>query len=103
MYAYMMYLPDTEPMALRTVNSNKQCINLNSNDFREWYCAANKPFNLLRLRSAQVLRDNLFRCHARVSVGGVVFVSSGINRIYQQSINQIKCKQYEKTQTQYCR
>ena len=32
MYAYMMYLPDTEPMALRTVHSNKQCINLNSND-----------------------------------------------------------------------
>ena len=34
MYAYMMYLPDTEPVALRTVHSNKQCINLNSNDFR---------------------------------------------------------------------
>ena len=95
MYAYMMYLPDTESMALRTVHGNKQCINLNSNDFSKWYCAIFNPFNLLI--------DNLFRCHARVSVGGVVFVSSGINRIYQQSINQIKCKQYEETQTQYCR
>ena len=72
MYAYMKYLPDTEPMALRTVHRNKQCINLNSNDFRKWYCAANKPFNLLRLRSAQVFTFNLSRCHTKVSEGCVV-------------------------------
>ena len=59
-----MYLPDTEPMALRTVHRNKQCINLNSNDFRKWYCVANKPFNLLKY--------NLFRCHTKVSEGCVV-------------------------------
>ena len=74
----MMYLPDTEPMALRTVHSNKQCINLNSNDFRKWYCAIYNPFNLLRLRSAQVLIDNLFRCHAMVSERFVVPISSEI-------------------------
>ena len=32
MYAYMMYLLDAKPMALRTAHSNKQCNNLNSND-----------------------------------------------------------------------
>ena len=58
MYAYMMYLPDTEPMALRTVHSNKQCINLNSNDLGG-YCAANNPFDLLI--------QNLFRCFRKVS------------------------------------
>ena len=68
-----MYLPDTEPMALRTVHSNKQCINLNSNDFRKWYCATNNPFNLLRLHSAQVLTYNLFRCHTRASDGCVLW------------------------------
>lgn len=57
----MMYLPDTEPMALRTFHSNKQCINLNSNDFRKWYCAIYNPFNLLTY--------NLFRCHTRASCG----------------------------------
>ena len=67
-----MYLPDTEPMALRIVHSNKQCINLNSNDFRKWYCAIFNPFNLLRLRSAQVPIDNLFRCHKKVPGGCVV-------------------------------
>ena len=59
MYAYMKYLPDTEPMALRTVHRNKQCINLNSNDFRKWYCAIYNPFNLLI--------DNLLRCFRKVS------------------------------------
>ena len=43
MYAYMMYLPDAEPMALRTVHSNKQCINLNINGLMG-YCATNNPF-----------------------------------------------------------
>ena len=36
------------------------------------YCAANKPFNLLRLHSAQVFTFNLFRCHTKVSEGCVV-------------------------------
>ena len=54
-----MYLPDTKPMALRTVHSNKQCINLNSNDFGEWYCVVNN--------SRSVLTNNLFRCFRKVS------------------------------------
>ena len=36
------------------------------------HCAIYNPFNLLRLRSAQVLIDNLFRCHKKVPDGCVV-------------------------------
>lgn len=54
-----MYLLNTKAMTLQIAFSDKQCINLNSNDFREWHCTADKPQNLLTY--------NLFRYFRKVS------------------------------------
>ena len=62
----------TLPKGYLLVVLSKLTNSLNLNDLGGWYCAANNPFNLLRLRSAQVFTFNLFRCYTRASDGLVV-------------------------------